>query len=107
MANVNTPAPLGGQAAELCNSDIRAAAYDKHHRNDTLEIDTFNDVLKREDGAWVVSHVWITYEEVRAAMKQKGFSGKARPCKPKYQPQDHWTLVNPKDKETEDVVSAA
>jgi len=95
-------APEVQRPSELVNADIRAAAYDKHHAAGWLEVAPFNCVLRRDEGAWVTSHVWIGYEAVRDAMGVDGFHDKVRHCSPKYQPKNHKDLVNPKDKEIED-----
>ena len=103
MAKKKPPAaPKVRRASDFFNADIRAAAYDKHHAAGRLEIAPFNRVLRRDDGAWVTAHVWIGYDAVRDAMGADGFHGRARGCKPNYQPKHHKDLVNPKDKEIED-----
>ena len=87
---------------DLTNYDIRATAFDAHHTTGTLEIDRYNDVLRREEGAWVKALVWVDYDDVRDARKADGFhdAGRWDDVEQKYQPKNYKRLLNPKDPET-------
>jgi len=102
-SKITVPKPV-----DLTDYDIRATAFDKYHRKQgskfVTEIDRYNDVLRREQGAWVMALVWVGYEEVREAQQDDEFTvaGRWDDVEPKYQPKNYKTLLNPKDRETKD-----
>jgi len=110
-----SPATAGGRGdtatpiivpkpVDLTDYDIRATAFDAHHTTGTLEIDRYNDVLRREEGAWVKALVWVGYEDVREAQQDDEFTAAGRwvDVEAKYQPKNYRTLLNPSDRETKD-----
>ena len=58
--------------------DIRAAAYDKHHKPGVLEVDTFDTVIKQDGGAFVQCWVWVSYPDVAEAKADPNFKEVAR-----------------------------
>ena len=66
-------------ARDLTNTEIRASAYDRNHRDDgTLMVDTFNTVARYRAGAYVQAWVWMPYDEVREDKKDPDFTHKTR-----------------------------